>query len=85
MGRRAGFICQRTLWETIWVCRPSFAFSLRGSLVDALRQRKAYRSDLSLVAVHEGTIIGHVLFNHLQLHVGGLLLNGPSVSHRRPP
>lgn len=50
------------------------------SLVDALRHRKAYRSDLSLVAVHEGTIIGHVLFNPLDVRVGGQPLNAVLLS-----
>ncbi|WP_058303541.1 GNAT family N-acetyltransferase [Gorillibacterium timonense] len=42
-----------------------------GILVSTLRARTTYTPDLSLVAVHEGQIVGHALFTPLSMRIDG--------------
>jgi putative acetyltransferase len=45
-----------------------------GAFVDALRADPAYRPKLSLLAVKDGAVVGHVAYSEARLDTGGVVL-----------
>jgi putative acetyltransferase len=63
-----------------WVVRAAFGAEAEARLVDAIRASDGFVPALSLVAVHEEHVVGHVMVSHVALHDGATVRRVPSLS-----